>query len=469
MRQNTTFTAQELQQGLVLGIDARDVRQADGWDGKAEVVFSVFDGDESSVDSIWLRVAPVLTHHHAQRTQKVLTAAAQQSSIDPLGAEFTAALAKAVAAAGIEEPVQELDVGDIWVQDFFEPAYMSMPGPDGPISIRIMLRSIQDRSAGKVTFVTLRDTGIGAWQDMDLDTGLWASRDSYGNLETIPPYTLGDRSYPAGRVIQGEWAKEGETPLIRSFLQAQEIQDPILLDSSWLYVGHVDEYIQFLPANNERGWVLFISDPLLGLKLYRDAEEAGHGSLPSLSRPTDGNRSMSPTISQKLQEANFVSANEFCSEHIESDLQILKNETGISDEDIYRLPALYYNEYASSAGLAVQKVGTQGFEGGKLLDIVSAANPNAWRKVKRQNTDFQASAYVPGMINGVVLNEHHVLTPDPWGPVVEGEDIFKRAALDIYDAVGFNVTFIDPWRYHPLSGEIHCGTNTLRETDQLWW
>lgn len=472
VRQNTTFTAEELKQGLVLGIDARDVRQAGGWDGKTEVVFSVVDGDESSVDSVWLRVAPVLTHHHGQRTQKILTAAAMESSFDPLGREFTAALAKAVKDAGIEEPIQELKVSDIWVQDFFEPAYMSMPGTDGPISIRVMLRSIQDRNAGKTTFVTLRDTGVGAWQDIELDTGLWATRDSYGNLETIPPYSLGDRSYPAGRIIQGEWEKEGEIPLIRSFLQAQEVQDPILLDSSWLYVGHVDEYIQFLPAKNERGWVLVINDPLLGLKLYRNAEAAGHGSLPSLSRPTEGSRSTTPTISQKLNEKYFVSDNEYCSEHIESDLQILKNETGITDEEIYRLPALYYNEYTSgSPGLTEETVSTQGFGSGrgKLMNIIEAANPNAPRKMKRQDADFQASAYIPAMVNGIVLNEKHVLTPDPWGPVIDGEDIFKQAALNVYDAVGINVTFIDSWRYHPLLGEIHCGTNTLRETGQLWW
>ncbi|KAJ3500860.1 hypothetical protein NM208_g17056 [Fusarium decemcellulare] len=51
---NHTFTAQELQDGLELGVDARDVRRPT-WDGKAQVHFTVQDGTQKAEDSVALR------------------------------------------------------------------------------------------------------------------------------------------------------------------------------------------------------------------------------------------------------------------------------------------------------------------------------------------------------------------------------------------------------------------------------
>ncbi|KAF4452922.1 arginine deiminase type-3 [Fusarium albosuccineum] len=206
---NHTFTAQELQDGLELGVDARDVRRPT-WDGKAQVHFTVQDGAQKAEDSVALRVAPVMTHHHLQLAERVFS-----TDSDYTGAQttFVSDLKENVAAAGIDEPVFLFSNGDIWIQDFFEPGYTSIPGPDGPIVLRVMIRSAQaGRFSGRDIFRQLRNDKVGAVQHPgDGDT-----LDSAGNLETVPPYTLNGKSYPAGRIIQGQW--DGRKPLIHEFL-----------------------------------------------------------------------------------------------------------------------------------------------------------------------------------------------------------------------------------------------------------
>lgn len=38
------------------------------------------------------------------------------------------------------------------------------------------------------------------------------------------------------------------TKVVQEFLWAQKVQEPIALYSDWLVVGHVDEFMTFVPA-----------------------------------------------------------------------------------------------------------------------------------------------------------------------------------------------------------------------------
>lgn len=42
------------------------------------------------------------------------------------------------------------------------------------------------------------------------------------------------------------------TKTVQDFLWAQKVQDPIALYSDWLYVGHVDEFMTFVPAPDRK-------------------------------------------------------------------------------------------------------------------------------------------------------------------------------------------------------------------------
>ncbi|RSM06259.1 hypothetical protein CDV31_009196 [Fusarium ambrosium] len=501
---NYTFTAEDLKGGLELGVDARDVRRPNGWDGKAQVHFTVSDGAQKATDSVALRVAPVLTHHHAQLAERVFSTDADG---DGAQGRFVADLEKNTAAAGIDEPVFLFDHGDIWTQDFFEPGYSSIPGPDGPIVLRVMIRSVQaSRSSGRDIFHQLRNDKVGAVQHHgDGDT-----IDSTGNLETIPPYKYKGKSYPAGRVIQGQW--EGRKPLMFNFLKAQQVQDPVALDTAWLAVGHVDEFLQFLPSDNKRGWVVVVDDPVAGVELLKKASREGHGSMKALSRPhlpgEDPVEYCLPkeTIDQVLKLEKFESINKMAAKRIEGNIAILKRETGLTDDEILRVPATFYYAYAEggwtcsttnstgpgfgptviatpgpsatpspsklSAGSSLIKKAVQGGPVFKAKSIIEAAQPHGSAHLGRREVDplTQLVAFYPGTVNGVVLADSFVLAPNPWGPVIDGEDIIAKAVQETYAQANFNVTFQDDWFSHHLGmGEVHCGTNTWRTTDTKWW
>lgn len=42
------------------------------------------------------------------------------------------------------------------------------------------------------------------------------------------------------------------TKVVQDFLWAQKVQAPIALFSDWLYVGHVDEFMTFVPAPDKK-------------------------------------------------------------------------------------------------------------------------------------------------------------------------------------------------------------------------
>lgn len=132
----------------------------------------------------------------------------------------------------------------------------------------------------------------------------------------------------------------------------------------------------------------------------------------------------------------MLNVNAACARRISANIAVLKEATGVTDEDIYHLPAVFSNAIINSTSESPLKV----------------------------------RAYYPGMVNGVVLSETDYLSPKPWGPSVDGKDVFEEAAISVYAKAGLTVTFMDDWDTHHIGwGEIHCGTNTVRQTDQPWW
>ena len=188
------LTTSEVRSGMELGIEATDIiRDAAVWDGRVTVRLTVDQAGTVTTDDVVVRVAPVLTHSPVQPVEQVLVTdghgfGAQQQFVDDL--------ATLVESAGIEPDLIKFPDGDIWTQDFFEPAYTSMTGTDGtPQVLRVMIRSAQTRQAGRQVFSVLRGPDVGA---IELDgVSTWETLNSMGNLETIPPYEH------AGKVLPG--------------------------------------------------------------------------------------------------------------------------------------------------------------------------------------------------------------------------------------------------------------------------
>ncbi|CAM5545203.1 putative protein-arginine deiminase type-4 [Streptomyces afghaniensis 772] [Streptomyces afghaniensis] len=483
----TRLTAAELRAGVEFGVEGTDVvRDSAKWDGRAVVRLTVTSGQKSTSDAVTLRVAPLLTHHHLQNTQQVMVTEVQgQGTYSRLQQKFVAELGKEVKKAGITAPLVKFKkYADPWAQDFVEPAYVSMSGPGGQRHVmRVMLRSAQpDRDAGRELFEKVRGRDTGVVQVTDrAEPDDW-SLNSMGNLETIPPYAHGGRSFPAGRIIMGERKDSGARPskVMRTMLKSQGLQDPLLLDTSWLGVGHVDEFVQFLPADTPRGWRMGVADPEAGLELLRDAKRDGHGKTKMFSVP---GRSDSPapkeTIDQALASKHLVADNEMAARRIAANLEILKRETGVTDAEIVRVPALYTRESevmtAEGDEIPVPRLTRMG-AGSDLVDSLGDRGQQKWLAENPAGSRAKAaatvmtSAYVPGAVNGVLLGRDRYLAPRQWGPVIGGKDIFTQAVNAAYQRVGLKVSYIDDWyTYHLGMGEVHCGTNTLRDATAAWW
>lgn len=499
---NHTFKAQELEAGLELGIDARDVRRPGGWDGRATVEFKVQDQGRDAQDSVALRVAPVLTQHHGQAAKQLLTTQVDGfKGRDSAQERFVQQLGETSSSMGLESPMHAFEgCDDTWAQDFFEPGYMSIPGPNGPVGLHIMIRSVQSsRKAGRKVFQDLRSNTVGAIQQLaDGDTV-----DSTGNLETIPPYSSKEKSYPAGRAVMGT---QKEKPHMMAFLEAQETQAPIEIDTSWLSVGHTDEFFQFLPANNELGWVLMADDPMAGLEILQEAQQAGHGKEKAVSRPrspTDPEEwHVTTTIDEVLNDRDFAAVQNKSATSIAKNIETLKRETGLTDADIIRLPSLYQLEadswnvypiwkYAASAGNGTAPLSRRALVSVEAPNILQAGTPpskqgqlgpadrgdGAPRPERRQTSTWSeferwpVLALYPGTINSVVVGKNQIIAPNPWGPAIGGQDVLVAATDAAYAKAGYTVSYVDDWfTHHENMGEVHCGSNVIRQLpENKWW
>jgi protein-arginine deiminase len=516
LRPTDTLTRADLERGLELGIEGTDmIRDAKVWDGRATVTLSLTAGGKTSTDSVTLRAAPVLTHDHTQQAQQIMvsrinkqqaTEEHQDPSLEQKSAKLIADLTKIVTGAGQPAPFEFTRFGYMFPQDFFEAMYTSIPGPGGkPHGMRVMFRSHQEEQASWELYEKLRGPDV-AVVELAADGynagGVTDTLDSTGNMETIPPYSHNGKNYPMGRVIMGRGiddigeggptpeggtpstpggADEPETPggadepatpgggdepatpggavaggqeaasaggggaagkelmdpspAVQTFFKSQGLQDPLLLDSSWTHVQHVDEFIQFLPAKTPRGWRVAIADPDAGMKLLRDAQAAGHGK--AMISP-DGDRVK--TIDDFLNDPQGILArdNTKAARKIAENLELVKRETGVKDDEIVRVPSLF-----GTADIQFGDSSEGGFES-PIIAQVSAA------------------------INGVVLAPDRYLSVEQHGsPVINGRNIFADAVTAAYKKAGMKVSFVDGSMFQ--GGEIHCGSNMLRDMSAPWW
>jgi protein-arginine deiminase len=449
-----TFNSSQLATGLTLAIDGRElIKDVSVWDGVVSVSFDVTDGERHAVDSVALKMAPVLTHHHLQKVETFVSTAGNDS--DPIQKAYIQQLDKARQVAGVSQPLLLFNQSDdIWAQDFIEPAYASIPGPNGPVAIRIILRSAQStRTAGRQVFEQLRGPGIGGYQPLNgLGTGFGHREiNSYGNLETIPPYTSKDgKEYPAGRIIMGKHFER--MPALLPFLESQGVQSPLILETGWLVIGHVDEFVQFLPYNNSLGFTIAIADTKSAFDILKSVQKAGKGDVHAISYngtmqgrfPVEG---LGLSVDQVMKNETFIKVNNYAQRYIDSNLELLLREIPLARSEVIRIPTLVH----ASNGLPRTNDGLPSH-----TEVVA-------------ENEFLTASFWPASINGVVIGKHYI-TPKPWGPTLNGTDVLAQAVGAAYAKAGMSVSYVDDFlSHHSGFGDVHCGSNTFRQTDQVWW
>jgi protein-arginine deiminase len=440
------LTAAELRAGVELAIEAKDiVRDTAVWDGFVDVTFSV-DGaagtsgtaPTETTDKVRMRVAPLLTSHHLSETVGTYV-----TQLNSAGSQATRAdLATAATAAGVPAPKGIL-VQDQWTQDFFEPAFMTMPGPNGTQhAMRVNLRSANEsnpgssnnplRLAGKVVFTQLRGKDVAGVQQFDAArNGQFDTLNSFGNFETIPPYTNGGESFPLGRVLRGNIASYHPDNSFLKMIESQKVQQPLYIDTSWLVVGHVDETLSFIrTTSSPRGWVMLVNDPTLAKTMLEQQSTAGNGAVPMfVGKSWSGSQTAQITIDQVLADTDVMTASAEAATQIDGQLATIKAATGLTDAEIIRIPYLHMPYSQGSI------------------------------------------AFQPGMVNGLYIAPGHFVAPDPHGPDIAGVDPFKAIMEQRLAPFGVTVHWAEDWDlYHRNLGEVHCGTNSTRQIpDSKWW
>ena len=411
---------------LHLYIDSALGRYID-FDGQLSLTLTVQDaGVTMSRDSVALRGGPILFSHHLQPAERVFiyeTPAGYSGSNTALVGALNAHLPASTDLYRIAD-------GDRWVQDFMQTGYVQRPGAGGTETVALHTQLHRGRDLRYFLGYEYLSSEAG----YVYPGGEYYSTLNYGgNVEVIPPHEHGGRTYPFGRIVIGG----GYTAMAQrqiDFFNAQGVQGPpIVVDTSWLWVAHVDEIFSVIPnheaAAGDRPWVVAIASPALAVDLLEEAVEEGFGDAPVF----DGRYEDETTAKEMLADSRLMTANDHAQRKIDTVRDELKAEVGLADSDFREVPALF-DDYL---GL------------GFYSDLVALA---------------------PSIQNLLVIDDV-LFVPDPEGPDVDGVDIWQQATLDAVKGLGLTTHFVDVYySYHVLSGAIHCGTNVEHAGSTTpWW
>lgn len=463
-----TISADEIHAGVTFAIEARrfkgqplasfptlqggetDDAKKNLWSGLVDLSFSI-DAEGALVttpenpdgfDRIEMRVAPWVLLGSLGKHDLVWSSKASGAFVK---GNTTAAEAAGVAytpyATGYGTPG---GWGDIWAEDFVQTGWTGFPGPDGTTrGIRIANARPWGRTnsldeapikwilgnpdKGRVPGWLGPDKGGAEFYDLEL-VGSGDTQDSHGNHDVVPPHP----GHPLGRIIHGNHVFKSTT----EFYANQVVQGPpIVIDTTWLAVEHVDEFFHWVPSNNELGWKLLVASPALMTQMLEDLSAQGHGSA-VLHAGKGGTFEM--TVDEALANVELNQWSQTAQVKIQGHIDVMKAETGITDADIIEMPT-WFEDLASN-----EKV--------------------AWN---------------PGTVNMRMLGDVADI-PKPFGPKIGGVDPFEADLKERLgtpasglgsDGQGLDVYFTDDWYYHEALGEVHCGTNesAAASPNASWW
>jgi protein-arginine deiminase len=237
-----------------------------------------------------------------------------------------------------------------------------------------------------------------------------------------------------GRIYYGAQGRYAPADEVEELFESQAVQAPFELDSSWLCVGHVDEWFTTIPFEGSR----------LGWKLVYSSDEMAWDALESMDPDTNLSRFTRDkawdTPREILADAQLRALNDTLTRDVlEPQLQILIDELDLQEEDILYIPGLF--ETVSQCGGAV-------------------------------------AALFPGMANLIVADDLSgqttLFVPDPMVRT-NVNDTSSDPVIDAFVAEmppELRLEFMDDWQvYHMQLGEVHCGSNVVRAPydGADWW
>lgn len=446
--------AAAIHQGITLGIESRDFPSPE-WDGTVTLTWVVSNGGaELGRDRAVMRTAPWVMSNSLDHTLGVFAVGAPTW---PEVTAFTQDLESATTEAGMgltlvnglaRQYREAPNIGpDVWMQDFVEFGWTGIPAAGGGVhAMHVALRT-PNPTRLMATWTNLEflapDRGWVWKHGPTRQTNHDPSLDSFGDLELLPPHATATAQYPLGRIVHGFTDRRTSDVELRRFLSSQGVQGPVVqLDTSWLHVGHVDEFMSFVPAPTPRGWKLLVGSPRAARELLQsivDRDPANRAALmfqgqywfypeghPMEFQPYRAQR----TLGAILDDADLMAFNQQTQAHIDAQREILQREAGLDDDEVVEIPFLFWEIERGLAG-----------------------------------------AYMPGTVN-LLYFDGNAVAAVPHGPIIANVDPVAEdfaARLAPYSVHSF---FAEQWDIlHAAGGEVHCGTNALRAvpTSTPWW
>ncbi|MGB3519590.1 MAG: protein-arginine deiminase family protein [Elainellaceae cyanobacterium] len=392
---------------LTLGIEAKQFAETN-WPGLTRLTVRLQDEQRRAIatDAIALRVAPWLMLPNSARTTDLYIGVGYYEN-DRMRSQLERILPR----LGVTLHEYESDNWqDMWTQDMMEIGYQEIPGHPG---MHVVLRANRDDEQYPKTLLG-PDVGyitVGEPRNLNVADEL---ADWFGNLEVTPPI----KDFPLGRSYYGRNTKTGVEmhPMIVDFLRRQGVQTPLWLDTSWLLIKHVDELISFVPAPEGQPYVL-VHDMEDGIKLLQDLRSQGAGEEWIGEPPITVNEALETyrSISSRMQRSV-----------LDRIIRMVKQDLKIDEDRIIRLPVVF-------TGLR------------------------------------NASTLWSNSVNSVFINGTLILG-DPHAPLVNGEDYIQRVIRQRLAQARIRVEFVDDTPYQANHGNVHCATNTKRQTlrPQFW-
>jgi hypothetical protein len=322
---------------------------------------------------------------------------------------------------------------DVWLQDWGEIGAVMVKGAEKERTV------IVDTNRGR-GLAALPGSVARNWNSHYLKGPPGQGAGNYGgNIEVTPDdiLVIGDSS----------------SPKIQSMFRSMGYQDrSVVLETKWLLVGHVDEYISFLPTpDTPLGYAIVKADPKLAMELLRktspshfetslsdmifsafryathfpemlstDGRDFGLGYM-QVSAIHSGLHGVSMNLG-RIASKDLLEMNRKASETIERNVETLKS----------------YLRQVNGLGMEIP--------------VISV--PTLFHK---QSGKF--AALTPGVANMVVLRDHLII-PDPLVPE------FQKSILKSLPAAGFKPHLVPDLTYHLGVGQLHCGTNTFRHPNR---
>jgi len=317
---------------------------------------------------------------------------------------------------------------DIWMQDWGEVGMVKLRTDPKPQLL--ILDSNRGQELGPLPKLLARYWN--AWY-MKNPSKILSGGDSGGNIEVTPDdiLVIGDRA----------------SPEFLDFLKRRGYRDRMaLLETNWLVVGHVDEYLSIVPNDQAaEGFTIIKANPKLGLELLKKASRAELEKF----KP-EAYRNLLLGVYDELQREDGIEPpkidkndpNAFVDPEMPKKARLLIKQnralTTLIDDNVNKLCD------------TINKVNRQGSRGHSIM-----AYPQLYFEYYKD----RFLAITPGVINQLILRKHLIIA-DPQ------MSVYKTTIRDVAEKLGLRVHFLDDVVYHEKWGDIHCGTNVFRHPNR---